>query len=472
MEGESTTESRRPSLPSRGQLADAPYNRLRGRIAAWRRIGAPGRVLRWIGQGIPLQWGPTGPPPPPFDLGEYPLRSAEQRRGWHLLREEYLATGAIARAAPSSDARISRAFLVEKGRDASGTMKFRLVIDLRRINRHLRKVGLRYEKLRDFGTLLAKNDSLVGFDIKNAYHHLRVRGDEEHFLYFRMDGELFVCKALPFGLSLAPFYFTHLMLVITRFLRSPASCPKAATRFRFGRLAGKDALDQYYSKYCRADPATVLAYLDDFLASMSDREKLTEWTVLVRGVFEVLGVEFKESKCQWDPVCCKRHLGVIVDTSRCQFLIPPDKIAKISAWAHRLRSARIVVARELAQFCGLAISVYLAFPLARFFLVSLYAVLRGKKSWRTHLRLSPQALLDLEAWANIARLNGRELNPDAVPFHGTLATDASLTGWGATYSPVGTGVPRLARGFFRSRIPAHQHSGDAGGGKCIAFIFS
>ena len=46
VEGESTTESRRPSLPSRGQLADAPYNRLRGRIAAWRRIGAPGRVLR------------------------------------------------------------------------------------------------------------------------------------------------------------------------------------------------------------------------------------------------------------------------------------------------------------------------------------------------------------------------------------------------------------------------------------------
>ena len=176
-----------------------------------------------------------------------------------------------------------------------------------------------------------------------------------------MNGELFVCKALPFGLSLSPFYFTHLMLVVTRFLRSPASCPRAATRFRFGRLAGSDALSQYYVKYCQEAPATVLAYLDDFLASMSNREKLKEWVDLVQGVFGMLGVEFKHSKCPWDLVCCKRHLGVVVDTSRYQFLIPPDKIAKISAWACRLRAAQVVIARELAQFCGLAILVYLAF---------------------------------------------------------------------------------------------------------------
>ena len=60
----------------------------------------------------------------------------------------------------------------------------------------------------------------------------------------------------------------------------------------------------------------------------------------------------------------------------------------------------------------------------------------------------PQALLDLEAWANIGRLEGCALNPDSVPFHGTLVTDAPLTGWGATYPPMGMGVPRLARGFF------------------------
>ena len=65
----------------------------------------------------------------------------------------------------------------------------------------------------------------------------------------------------------------------------------------------------------------------------------------------------------------------------------------------------------------------LGFPVSQICFGELYAILRGKKSWRAHLRLSPQALLDLEARANIGRLEGRALNPDALPFHGTLATD-------------------------------------------------
>jgi hypothetical protein len=86
--------------------------------------------------------------------------------------------------------------------------------------------------------------------------------------------------------------------------------------------------------------------------------------------------------------------------------------------------------------------------LARFFLQSLYAVLRAKRSWRDRLRLSTEALLDLEVWINIRRCEGRPLNPDAVPFVGTLATDASLTGWGATFTPPEASPPILARGFF------------------------
>ena len=202
------------------RLEDPPYARLRGRLSAWRRIGAPSRVLQWIHTGAPLQWGPSGPPPP-FDQGEYPLRSEEEWAAWRTLRDDYLATGAIVRTAPSSDARISRAFLVAKPSE-DGQTKFRLVIDLRRVNRHLRKVGLKYERLKDFGYLLKNGDFLVGFDVRNAYHHIRMRKDEENFLMFRMGGETFFCRALSFGLALTPFYFTQVMLVVARFLRSPS----------------------------------------------------------------------------------------------------------------------------------------------------------------------------------------------------------------------------------------------------------
>ena len=208
-------------------------------------------------------------------------------------------------------------------------MKYRLCVDLRRVNRHLRKMGLRYEKLRDFGHLLSKNDFLVGFDIKDAYHHLRVRRDEEVFLHFRMGDEVFACRALPFGLSLSPYFFTQFMLVVGRFLRSPSSCAKAAQRFCFGRLAGNHALQAYFDTYTSEDPAILLAYLDDFLAAMGDAARLRQWSQAVRDVFGALGVSFKERKCQWEPVHRKRHLGIVVDTEKCRFEIPMDKITAV-----------------------------------------------------------------------------------------------------------------------------------------------
>ena len=190
-------------------------------------------------------------------------------------------------------------------------MKYRLCVDLRRVNRHLCKVGLRYEKLRDFGHLLKKNDFLVGFNIKNAYHHLRICREEECFLQFRKGNEVFACRALSFELSLSPYFFTQFMLVVGRFLRSPGSCPKAGARFRFGRLAGDDSLSRYYETYTVKELAILLAYLDDFLAAMHNAENLRKWPSLVRDVFSTLGLQFKENKCEWDPVHRKKHLGVV-----------------------------------------------------------------------------------------------------------------------------------------------------------------
>ena len=129
-------------------------------------------------------------------------------------------------------------------------------------------------------------------------------------------------------------------------------------------------------------------------------------------------------------------------------MVPHEKAVAIAAKARQIRRAGVIVARDLARFCGSAISLYLAFPLARFFLMSLYSLLRGKRSWRDRLRLTPQARLDLAAWSNIAKLVGRALHPESVPLTGTLATDASLAGWGATYTAQDSDQPLLARGFF------------------------
>ena len=90
------------------------------------------------------------------------------------LRAEYVETGAIRPIPEEAASHVSCTFLVTKPTE-DGVRKFRLVIDLRKVNTHLRKMGLRYERLRDFGHLLWRDDWMVGFDIKNADHHLRIR---------------------------------------------------------------------------------------------------------------------------------------------------------------------------------------------------------------------------------------------------------------------------------------------------------
>ena len=197
----------------------------------------------------------------------------------------------------------------------------------------------------------------------------------------------------------------------------------------------------------------ILAYLDDFLAAGQDRSAVTLWAQQTRLVFDAMGFSFKERKCQWDPVQEKRHLGVIIDTKRALFLVPQDKIKKIQDTAETLITMSRVPAKKLAQFCGLGISIHLAFPPARFFLQALYGDLTTKRSWRDRVRLSPQAIADLQAWTNIARWNGRAVAPDSLPLIGTMATDACPSGWGATFTAPGHTLV-MSRGFF-NRVQAH-----------------
>ena len=380
-----------PPALSNTDPACVPFLRTQRRLSAWRKIGAPARILSWLSKGVPLPWSQRGPPPR-FDHGQYLLTDPDEIAAWQELRAEYTQTRAI-QPIPAQQARyVSRAFMVKKPTE-HGRKKFRLVIDLRKVNRHLRKLGLRYERLKDFGHLLHRDDWMIGFDIKNAYHHLRILEAHRQFLQFRIAGELFECVALPFGLSASPYCFTHLMCVVVRFLRNPKrACPKRPT-FPFAPFSGAACLGRYYDQYSgdpgSGTPADLLPYLDDFLAAMRQRSELELWVQLTKPVFQFLGFEFKEIKCQWQPVQCKEHLGLIIDTRRELFLVPLLKEQRLREAALQLQRSSRVVARHLARFCGQAISVSLAFPPARFLLQALYDILRKKRSWRDRLLLTP-----------------------------------------------------------------------------------
>ena len=98
--------------------------------------------------------------------------------------------------------------------------------------------------------------------------------------------------------------------------------------------------------------------------------------------------------------------------------------------------------QKLAKFVGVAISLRLALQQVRTYTRSLYDAMALKQSWSSDVKLSNQALKDLQFFADIDQSwNGLAIwkPPPTVELH----TDASDHGWGAALNQV---VP--ARGFF------------------------
>ena len=96
-----------------------------------------------------------------------------------------------------------------------------------------------------------------------------------------------------------------------------------------------------------------------------------------------------------------RSLGLQVDTAQGVFVVTPRRIQQLEGGARRLGCAaaanrRLVPARMLASFAGLAESSYLAVPLARFYLRELYwslgDVSKTRLGWEGNVRLSKGAL--------------------------------------------------------------------------------
>ena len=229
----------------------------------------------------------------------------------------------------------------------------------------------------------------------------------------------------------------------------------------------------------RTAPSAVrtLPWLDDF--AFFQQGSLAEACAArdhVGGTFDRLGLARAEGKGQWEPShFLEDHLGYAIDSERGLFLLTPRREAKLASQAHWLlheaaQRRRLVRSRQLAGFCGLGQASYLALPLGRFMLRSMYDDLaqRGRPqerhglafhleppdgeltpellpgmpcpvlpsrrgaAWRGYTRLSSQSLTDLRWWASLrgSRYVGRAIwrRPDSA----VLYTDASDLGWGGT----------------------------------------
>ena len=171
----------------------------------------------------------------------------------------------------------------------------------------------------------------------------------------------------------------------------------------------------------------ILPYVDDFLVSCRDVGSAYLMRHRVSILLDRLGLVRHPDKGQWTPTQVIDHLGLRVDSVRGLFMVTPKRVERIKQMAKALITmassrARVVPTRQIASFCGLAQSCYLAIPPARFFLRALHDCVGKsavdfdglpilfKQKWNASVRLSRQALQDLQWWRMFdEKYNGRAI---------------------------------------------------------------
>ena len=360
--------------------------------------------------------------------------------------QRHFLTGAWESAPPDERTHVCRVHLVPKKVPAGAPPKWRIVIDLRPTNRYCRPMRCRYETLKVLSSLARKGDWCFSWDLKDGYHQIGVHRESRRYMTFAVPPppgsppgappRYVRSAALPFGWSASPYIFTKVMRVMVRMLRSPMAPALRVARLR--TRGGRAFALRLDSHHATAAPSVrgfrVLPYVDDFLAICRTRGECFAARRRAAEVMERLGICRHPDKGYWEPTQRLEHLGIDVDTGQGLFRVPPEKLKKLMDQARAIRGlsareARLVPARLLAGFIGYAQSVQLACPAARFYLRSLHDVLATRAHWDARVRLSRQALRDLQWWeqigtAEVSRAIWRS------PIDRTLHCDASHLAWG------------------------------------------
>jgi hypothetical protein len=381
---------------------------LKSRLCNWKKTGAPPQVIDYIREGHKIPWISR---PSKFHHGGFKVPS-HLRAAWQELRDKYIKNGAIQLCACTGYT--SRAFLIPKKQGG-----LRLIVDLRRINQHVRKYACRYEGLNTLKSLAKQGYHMVAFDLQDAYQCVSIAEQDRHFLSFCVDGEYFQCSALPFGYTNAPYVFTKVARHFTKLIRSlDTPIPQE------GSVQQLEAVD----------PPFLLAYLDDFLIVAKSPEACQAAVARVLAVCQLLGLRLNLAKCHLEPTQILEHLGMVIDFSSGVFTLSASRKAKVQQEAKALlmaaaRNKRVVPLKVLQRFTGLAQSCKLAVPLTDHFLRSLYTDQGSlfKPSWA---KLSHQSMSDLKFWVTLAAHNvGAPIWQPPVDV--TVFTDASSYAYGA-----------------------------------------
>ena len=207
-----------PSLPVGARLLNF--------VEAWSAITQDSWALSILRKGYRISFAKE----PPLSL--FPILFPVAQQHLNHLREEVqilLEKKAVEIVRDTtSPAFYSPIFLVKKK-----IGRFCLIIDLSSLNK-MKVDHFQMETAASIRRAIPPGAWAVSIDLMDAYLHIPIHPASRKYLRFSLEGTIYQFRALPFGISTAPFVFTNLMeIVISRTQHSPIfrrlACPSSFT---------------------------------------------------------------------------------------------------------------------------------------------------------------------------------------------------------------------------------------------------
>uniref|UniRef100_H3B8L7 ribonuclease H n=1 Tax=Latimeria chalumnae TaxID=7897 RepID=H3B8L7_LATCH len=377
----------------------------------WRAIRVSHWVLHIVQNGLYIGFSHSPrqlQPPHPLTL------SPEGQVALVVELEAAQRWGTIERAPLGRDDHqwVSNMFVVPK---AGG---FQPVVDLKPLKQYVCAPRFRMEGLKDLRFLLQRSFSMTKIDLSNAFHSIPIAPRHRRFLQFHWKGELWQVTCMVFGLASAPWVFTKILKPFMVCLHS------------WG--------------------VRLLVYLDNILLMEPSAERLQEQMKVAVHLLTALGFQVNQGKSTLTPTQSIEYLGFVVCARFLTLALPAGKTAMALLKCCKWAQDKAVSQQSLASLLGLLESFCLVVPNARLHCRHhlQFCLLRERRRtprWEAPVRLSRQALRDLDWWCS--NLPSPLLPAQLSLF---LETDASLWGWGASLPP------RVAQGQW-SRVEARCH---------------
>jgi hypothetical protein len=273
-------------------------------------------------------------------------------------------------------------FLVPK----PGNNQWRLIIDLRVLNRYFSDFTMTCEILKHLRHMSRHGDYFVSLDLTDGYYTLSSREEDRDYFTVNYRGTLWRLACLPMGWSGSAYYLCKLTKVFSNHLRRPP--PLAPTASPVGNRPTKRLL-----RNARWRGTRLLPYMDDFLFLADSYNAALLLRQRVDALLEQLGLQRSPIKGVWTPNQVGDHLGLTVSLALGIFRAPPEKLRQVAQHASSLlgrasSNARWLPTRQLAAFVGKAQFLYLAIAPARFFSRELHNVLAARTCWGGRVRLT------------------------------------------------------------------------------------